>query len=219
MSITIPIKSIDLRQGSAIALNHLTWQDCENILDELGEDRHTRIAYYQNTLEIMSPLSRHERPHRLAGDIVKAILDAQGRDWEDFGSTTFYRRGKAGVEPDTCLYVANAAAVRDCQERIDVDIYPPPDLAIESDVTSKTFLSAYEVIAVPEIWIYRDDSLQIFLLRDGQYIDSEDSLLFLDLAIKILIPQLVKQGLAISASSMLREFRKSLQNKFQEKSL
>ncbi len=212
MPVSVPIKSIDLRQGSAIALHSLTWQDCENILEDLGEDRHTRIAYYQGTLEIMSPLSRHERPHRIAGYIVTAILDAQGRDWEDFGSTTFYRRGRAGVEPDTCFYVANAALVRDCQERIDVDIYPPPDLAIESDVTSKTLLSAYEAIAVPEIWVYRDDNLKIFLWRDGQYVEAETSLLFPSLEIKTLIPQLVQQGMVIGASSMLREFRKSLQN-------
>jgi len=212
MSVTIPVKSIDLRHGSAIALHSLTWQDCENILEELGEDRHTRIAYYQGTLEIMSPLSRHERPHRITGYIVTAILDAQGRDWEDFGSTTFYRRGRAGVEPDTCFYIANAALVRDCQERIDVDIYPPPDLAIESDVTSKTFLSAYEAIAVPELWIYSNDSLKIFLLREGQYVESEDSLLFPDLAIKTLIPQLVSRAIAIGASSMLREFRQSIKD-------
>lgn len=210
MPVSVPIKSIDLRQGSAIALHSLTWQDCENILEDLGEDRHTRIAFYQGTLEIMSPLSRHERPHRTVGYIVTTILDAQGRDWEDFGSTTFYRRGRAGVEPDTCFYIANAALVRDCQERIDVDIYPPPDLAIESDVTSKTFLSAYEAIAVPEIWIYRDDSLKIFLLSDGQYLESENSLLFPDLDIKTLIPQLVSRAIVIGASSMLREFRKSL---------
>ncbi|MFM7603234.1 MAG: Uma2 family endonuclease [Pseudanabaena sp.] len=210
MTVTIPIKSIDLRNGSVIAIHSLSWRDYEDILNELGEDRHTRIAYYQGTLEIISPLSRHERPHRLAGHIVKAILDAQGRDWEDFGSTTFYCRGRAGVEPDTCFYVTNAALVRGCQERIDVDIYPPPDLAIESDVTSKTLLSAYEAIAVPEIWVYRDDSLKIFLWKDGQYVDSESSLLFPELEIKTLIPQLVQQGMAIGASSMLREFRKSL---------
>ncbi|PLS67477.1 MAG: hypothetical protein CV045_13395, partial [Cyanobacteria bacterium M5B4] len=64
MAVSVPIKSIDLRQGSAIALHSLSWRDWENILDDLGEDRHTRIAYYQGTLEIMSPLSRHERPHR-----------------------------------------------------------------------------------------------------------------------------------------------------------
>lgn len=211
MSVMIPIKSINLRQGSTIALHSLTWQDCENILEDLGEDRHTRIAYYQSTLEIMLPLSIHERPHRIISDIVKIILDAQDRDWEDFGSTTFYRRGTAGVEPNTCFYVANAALVRGCQERIDVDIYPPPDLAIESDVTSKTLLSAYEAIAVPELWVYKNDGLMIFLWRDGQYHESESSLLFSSMDIKNMIPVLVQKGMTIGASVMLREFRKSLQ--------
>ncbi|WAS05251.1 Uma2 family endonuclease [Gloeomargaritales cyanobacterium VI4D9] len=207
MTVSIPLKCISLREGSTITLHSQTWQDWENIVEELGEDRHTRIAYYQGTLEIMSPLSRHERPHRIIGDIIKAILDAQGRDWEDFGSTTFYRKDRAGVEPDTCFYVTNASLVRDCMERIDVDIYPPPDLAIESDATSKTFLSAYEAIAVPEIWIYHNNSPKIFLLSNGQYSESESSLLFPDLPVKTLIPQLVKQGMAIGASAMLREFR------------
>ena len=210
MSVTIPIKSIDLRQGSAIAIQSISWHDCENILNELGEDRQTRIAYHNGTLEIMSPLARHERPHRIAGYVVTAILDAQGKDWEDFGSTTFQKQGVAGVEPDTCFYVANSVAVRNCQGRIDVSIYPPPELAIESDVTSKTLLSAYEEIAVPEVWIYRDDVLKIFLLTDGNYLESETSLLFPDLSIKSLIPQLVNRALKIGTSAMLREFRKSL---------
>jgi len=216
MTIAIPLKSIDLREGSMIVLHSLTWQDWENILEELGEDRHTRVAYYEGTLEIMSPLSRHERPHRIIGYIVTAILDAQGRDWEDFGSTTFYRKDRAGVEPDTCFYITNADLVRDCMERIDVDIYPAPDLAIESDVTSKTFLSAYEMIAVPELWIYSKDRLSIFLLNNGKYVESDDSLLLSNLEIKTLIPQLVKQGMTIGASAMLREFRKFLSNRLKE---
>lgn len=210
MSVTIPIKSIDLRQGSAITIHSLSWHDCESIVNELGEDRQTRIAYYQGTLEIMSPMARHERPHRIAGYIVTAILDARSLDWEDFGSTTFYRKGIAGVEPDTCFYVTNSALVRDCQERIDVDIYPPPDLAIESDVTSTTLLAAYEAIAVPEVWIYRDRSLKIFLLAYGHYIESEHSLLFPDLSIKTLIPQLIDRAIAIGTSTLLREFRQNL---------
>ena len=216
MSVTVPIKSIDLRHGSAIAIHALSWHDCEDILDELGEDRHTRIAYYQGTLEIMSPMARHERPHRIAGHIVTTILDAQDRDWEDFGSTTFYRRGSAGVEPDTCFYVANAALVRDCQERIDVDIYPPPDLVIESDVTSVTFLSAYEVIATPEMWLFSENLFQIYLFRCDKYYSSDTSLLFPDLDIKTMIPELVSRAIAIGASSMLREFCKSLSNTFKE---
>jgi len=216
MSISSPLKCIDLREGSTITLHCQTWQDWGNILKELGEDRHTHIAYYQGTLEIMSPLSRHERPHHIIGHIVTAILDAQGRDWEDFGSTTFYRKDRAGVEPDTCFYVTNADLVRDCMERIDVDVYPPPDLAIESDVTSKTFLSAYEAITVPELLIYSNDRLSIFLLNNGKYVESDDSLLLPNLEIRTLIPQLIKQGMSIGASGMLRELRKSLTNRFKE---
>lgn len=180
MSITVPIKSIDLRQGSAIAIHPLSWHECEDILNELGEDRHTRIAYYAGILEIMSPLTRHERLHRIAG------------------------------------YIINAAAVRDCQGRVDVGQYPPPDLAIESDVTSKTLLSAYEAIAVPEIWIYRDRSLKIFLLTNGHYLESKSSLFFPDFSISTLVPKLIDQAIAIGTSVMLREFRQSLLDRAME---
>ncbi|WP_202972080.1 Uma2 family endonuclease [Moorena producens] len=104
MTVTIPIKAIQLTPGSAITIDNLKWQDFETILDELGEKRRVRLTYYQGNLEIMSPLAIHERPHRIIADIVKAILNLQGRDWEDFGSTTFKRPEIAGVEPDTCLY-------------------------------------------------------------------------------------------------------------------
>jgi Uma2 family endonuclease len=97
MSVAVPIQSISLYEGSQVVIHSLTWQDFESILEELGEDRHTRIAYYNGTLEIMSPLSKHGRPHRIAGYIVSAILDAQGRDWEDFGSTTLKKSGSVSL--------------------------------------------------------------------------------------------------------------------------
>ena len=83
----------------------------------------------------------------IIADIVKAILDSQGRDWEDFGSTTFKLSEIAGVEPDTCLYIQNAVQMQGCTQ-IDLEIDPPPDLAIECDVTSKTTLEVYAAIGV-----------------------------------------------------------------------
>ncbi len=50
--------------------------------------------------------------------------------------------------------------------------YPPPDLAIEVDVTSKTQLSAYEALRVPELWRYEQGKLQINVLRDGKCAES-----------------------------------------------
>ncbi|WP_009634080.1 Uma2 family endonuclease [Synechocystis sp. PCC 7509] len=206
MSVTVPIQAIELTPGSHISIHNLSWQDFETILDNLGENRNTRVAYYQGTLDIMSPLAIHERPHRIIADIVKAILDSQGRDWEDFGSTTFKRPVIAGVEPDTCFYIQNASRVKGCTN-MNLSIYPPPDLAIEADVTSITTLNAYIAIAVPEVWIYKDRQLTINILNDNSYIPSSNSLVFPDLPVTQLIPQLVIKAIDEGTSRMLRELK------------
>ncbi len=206
MALAIPLNTIQLTPGSNVSISNLSWQDFESILTDLGDRRNTRIAYYQGTLEIMSPLAIHERPHRIIADIVKALLDVRGQDWEDFGSTTLKRPEVAGVEPDTCLYIQNVERVRGCVD-LNLDNYPPPDLAIESDVTSITVVSAYRAMCVPEIWIYRDRILTINLLADDSYIESDCSSIFPDLPITVLIPQLVQSAISRGTSQMLRELR------------
>ena len=209
MSVTIPIQAIKLSPGSHISIHNLSWQDFETILTNLGEKRNTRVAYYQGILDIMSPLALHERPHRIIASIVTAILDSQGRDWEDFGSTTFKRAEFAGVEPNTCFYILNADRVKGCTN-MNLSIYPPPDLAIEADVTSITTLNAYIAIGVPEVWIYKEQQLTINILNDNSYIPSSNSLVFPDLPIMQLIPQLVFKAIEEGTSKMLRELKVQL---------
>jgi Uma2 family endonuclease len=206
MSVTIPVDAIQLTPGSSVSIPNLFWQDFEEILTDLGERRNIRLTYYRGTLEIVSPLALHERPHRIIADIVKAILEAQERDWEDFGSTTIKRPDIAGVEPDTCLYIQNASQVRGCTE-MNLAIYPPPDLAIESDVTSTAILEAYEALGVPEVWIYHNSKLKIYLLQEGKYVQTTMSPTFPALDIIELIQELVQKGIDEGTSKMLREFR------------
>jgi Uma2 family endonuclease len=61
---------------------------------------------------------------------------------------------------------------------MNLSLYPPPDLAIESDVTSRTTLDAYLALGVPEVWVYHRDILAIYLLKNGQYVESLTSLVF-----------------------------------------
>ena len=211
MSVTIPIQAIELNAGSQIRIYNLTWQDFEQLLLDADEKRNTRMTYYRGTLEIMSPLALHERPHRIIADIVKTILEIQDRDWEDFGSTTFKRPDIAGVEPDTCFYIQNADLVRDCTS-MDLSIYPPPDLAIESDVTSKTALNAYESLLVPEIWIYSNQKLAIHILQGDRYVQTNTSLVFPNLAIAEIVPSLVQQAIKQGTSKMLRQLRSYLKS-------
>ena len=106
MTTTTPIKTIALSPGSHLLIPNVTWEQYEDLLEELGEERRVpRINYCNGTLELMSPLPAHERPHRIISDVIKLLLDAQGREWEDFGSTTFKKLKQAGLEPDTCFYI------------------------------------------------------------------------------------------------------------------
>jgi Uma2 family endonuclease len=208
--VTFPIRTLNLSPGSHVLIENISWEEYEALLEELGRDRHIpRINYCHGTLELMSPLPAHERPHRIIADIVKVLLDAQNKSWEDFGSTTFKKPKRAGLEPDTCFYIENAVRVRS-HLRLDMAVDPPPDLAIESDVTSKTTMEAYEVIGVPEVWLYENGKLKIYLLQADGYIETVNSLIFPDINLVEMIPILVQQAFQKGTSQMLRELRRLL---------
>lgn len=208
--VKFPIGNLNLSPGSHVLIEGVAWEEYEALLEELGGDRHIpRLNYYQGRLELMSPLPAHERPHRIIAYIVTTILDAQNRGWEDFGSTTFKKPKQAGLEPDTCFYIENAGRVRS-HLRMDMAVDPPPDLAIESDVTSKTTMDAYQAIGVPEVWIYEGDRLKIDLWQEGGYVETTNSLIFSGLNVVEIIPKLVQQAFQKGTSQMLRELRLSL---------
>ncbi|MEM9980232.1 MAG: hypothetical protein AAF808_21615 [Cyanobacteria bacterium P01_D01_bin.2] len=86
---------------------------------------------------------------------------------------------------------------------------PPPDLAIESDYTSKTKLDAYLALKVPELWIY-DPGLKIYVFEDEQYHEVETSPTFPGLSIKVMVDQVIAQALQVGSSQALRTFEKML---------
>ncbi|BAZ54217.1 hypothetical protein NIES4103_69020 (plasmid) [Nostoc sp. NIES-4103] len=206
--VTLQFRQIRVPLGQRIILEDVSWQLFEAILNELGEHRRSRVAYSQGTLEIMAPLPEHERSKVIIGDLVKALLDELDLNWESLGSTTFKRKDKnAGIEPDDCFYIQNYKLMIG-KDKIDLNVDPPPDLAIEIDVTSKTEISAYEALKVTEIWRYENKNLEISLLQGEQYINSQTSPIFPNFAIIEIIPQFVEMARTTGMSSALKEFRK-----------
>lgn len=174
----IELKQLIIPPGNVLQLKDISWQIFEQILEELGESRAARVSYSKGSLEIMSPLPEHEDDKGIIGDFVKAILEEIDIEFRDLGSTTFKNQIMAeGLEPDTCFYIQNEAAIRG-KKKIDLTIDPPPDLAIEIDITSRTAFTNYENLGVPELWRYNGQRLQIYLLQDGKYIESENSRIF-----------------------------------------
>ena len=203
-----PVSQIKLDPGSVITITNVTWQEFEKILQELGEHRASRVAYSKENLQIMLPLPEHELPRDLISDIVKILLKATGRRYQPFGSTTFKRQGAAGVEPDACFYIQNYQRMIS-RRRLQADD-PPPDLAIETDVTSKTTLDAYEIIGVPELWIYDSGRFTIYLLRDGKYVESDTSPTFPGIAIAQIIPTIVERAWQVGSFQALEEFEATI---------
>ena len=214
--VTLQLRQLDIPPGHRVLFHDVSWQEFEAILEELGEHRAARLAYSKGTLEIRMPLPKHEKAKVMIGDMVKILLEELEIDCETFGSSTFKRQEMLqGVEPDDCFYIQNHAVMIG-KERIDLTVDPPPDLAIEVDVTSKTQLSAYEALGVPELWRYENGKLQINLLRDGKYVNSEVSPNFPKLPVVETISQLVEQSKTIGRSPALKAFRNWVREQIQK---
>ncbi|MBN3885560.1 MAG: Uma2 family endonuclease [Nostoc sp.] len=195
-------------RADRVMLYDISWQQFENLLKDLGEHRSARLAYDRTTLEIMTPLPEHEHYKEVIGDLVKEIADVLDLDYESYGSTTWKRESRmAGVESDNCFYFQNETAIRG---RLDLDLKqdPPPDLALEIDITSKSLnrFPIYARLGVPELWCYDSGELKIYLLQNGEYVESENSLVFPTLAIRYL-PKLIEQNRANGRRAIRRAVR------------
>ena len=203
----LELQQIIVNPGQQMLLKDISWQKLENILEEMGERRAARISYSDGWLEIMVPLPEHEKDKEIFGELVRILLDKLEIDFEPFGSTTLKNeRMRQAVEPDTSFYIQNQAAVIG-KNRIDLNIDPPPDLAIEIDITSRTRFDNYEILGVPELWRYQQQGLEIFLLREGKYVKSQSSPNFPNIPIIELVNEYVRQCLTIGRSQAMRNFR------------
>ena len=205
--VTLQLRQLVVHPGQRIQLQEVNWNDFVAILDELGDKRACRIAYSDGILEIRMPLPKHEKAKVLIGDMVKILLEELDLDNECFGSSTFKRQDMAkGIEPDDCFYIENSAQMIS-KDRIDLTVAPPPDLAIEVDVTSKTGLDAYQSLGVPELWRLEDGQLRISLLQNGQYQDANFSPHFPNFPIIDGISQFLAHSQTEGRSQTLKAFR------------
>src|SRR5437667_1445017 len=101
--------SIPLAEQQHIVLWDVSWGFYERLLEEIG-DRPIRVTFDEGSIEIMSPLPKHEWAKRAIGSLVEEMTIEVGLPLTRFGSTTFRREDKQkGLEPDECYYIANAS--------------------------------------------------------------------------------------------------------------
>ena len=204
----LELKRWEIPPGHQALIKNVSWSELEQILEELGETRSSRISYSNGNLEIMTPLPEHEYSKVLISDFVRIILEELEQEYWNLGATTFKSEKMAqAVEADECFYIQNEAIVRG-KKRIDLNRMPPPDLVIEIDITNRTRFNNYQLLGVPELWRYDGTNLEINRLQSGTYILSDESLQFPQLAIKEAIPQYLEASRSEGKLTILKQFRR-----------
>jgi len=203
----LELSRLSVPPGQRVLLHEVNWQEFELILKELGDHRSARIAYDNGILEIMTPLSEHEDDKEIIGDLIKALLEELDVEFRSLGSTTYKNQAMLkGIEPDQCFYIRNESAIRG-KKRLDLTVDPPPDLALEIDITSRTHPSIYQALGVPELWRFDRGKLQINVLRQGKYVEVENSPTFPGMPLTEAIIRYLEQSRTAGRNTTMKAFR------------
>lgn len=191
-----------------LVLEGVSWATYGRLVTELKRGG-TRLAYDQGCLEIMSPSFLHEIRKRQIGRMIEILAEELDREIVSGGSTTFRREdARRGLEPDECYWLANALAIAQRTE-VDLATDPPPDLAIEVDLTSNALNKGpiYASLRIPEVWRY--DGRELVVLRldpNGVYVVAEQTACFPQIPLADLF-RFFERRQVVGERQWTREFR------------
>ncbi|MGK7907569.1 MAG: Uma2 family endonuclease [Synechococcus sp.] len=199
---------LQLPEGAIVRLPG-SWAEYQQLLQQRGDRSIPRIKYRMGEILLMVPLPEHGRKVHLLANMAISLLDRLELEYEAFTPITMNLPERSGIEPDYCLYVEHwqAVAGKDC---IDWEHDPPPDLAIEVDVTSFTDIDDYLPYQVPEVWLLKGDQLGVYRLEDDQYIAVNSSRYFTAGNLEALVSETLNLAYQSNTSRALRQFREQL---------
>lgn len=201
-----------IQSPDRVILKSIRWKTYQALIQDFEPDPAIRLTYDHGTLEIRMPLDPHETYKKRIGRLIEAATEELNLEIRSLGSRTCQREDLArGLEPDQCYYIQNEVRVRGV-EQIDLNHLPPPDLAVEIDITSSSLdrLAIYAALQVPEIWRYDGKTLTIYGYQEGDYqvfpcslampqLDASNLTRFLDL------------NTSLGENSLIRQFRQWIQ--------
>lgn len=188
-------------------LSDVSWETYDALCNDPGI--RTRMTYDRGMLEFMSPSQRHENLKTLLGRMVEVMTEELNIPVKSCGSTT-YRRAilDKGLEPDECYYVQHELDMRG-KDELDLDVDPPPDVAIEVEVTKSALdrMGIYAALGVPEVWRFDGKTLRLFVLNEtSEYEETGRSPTFPQLPPDELVRFLARRTQQ-DETSLIRSFR------------
>ena len=190
-------------------ITHTDWEGYNRFLEAVG-NRRIRVTYDGTMVELMTPSNRHEHLKLVLRNFLVCYLEERDLEFHSGGSTTFKRALKGqGLEPDDCYWIA---AWRQVMGGWDSESGPPPDLAIEVEVSRSVLdrLSIYAALAIPELWrVSEAGVVSIWRLGPDGYMPSPTSSSLPDIPLELINEHLAKVG-EVSELRLLRSFRQAL---------
>jgi Uma2 family endonuclease len=160
-----------------VLYSDISWDRYLALDKRLGDDRPgPRLYYLDGELEIMSTSTRHEIIKKWIGDLVAVYFEIAGTEIVPHGQATMRERLKsAGLEPDESWCIG--------EEKHYADLVL--EIALSSGGIPK--LQIYKRFAIPEVWFWRRNRIEIFALNSsGEYESVPRSKLLADLDIGLL---------------------------------
>ncbi|MFP4253454.1 MAG: Uma2 family endonuclease [Halothece sp.] len=197
-----------------LILQGIRWETYQALLQDLSKTSRKRLTYDREILEIMTPLPEHEINKRFLGRIVETATEVLGLEIYSWGSVTLMRKDlQRGIEPDECYYISREATMRG-KLTLDLNHDPPPDLAIEVDITNSSLnrLDIYAKLGITEVWRFDGQNLLIYILQNEVYQQQEKSKV-LSVLSRSEILQFLNQRQEMGENALLKKFRQWLENK------
>ena len=195
-----------LPEGSKIQLTDVSWEDYEQLLEDVSEVRHFKIYYNEGRLEAMVISYEHEGIKSCFPHLIAILAEEMGLPLRGAASTTLKQsKRKKGGDPDDSYYLENAHKIRGLK-RINLAVDPPPDLLIEVDITSSSVnkFAIYAALGVPEFWRYEGDEMHFYRLEGEDYVELGHSVHF-----PFVTPSVITQFLRLGDSEDIPPMNKA----------
>jgi Uma2 family endonuclease len=168
-------------EAERTVLRGISWKTYLTLRDN-PKNYHVRMSYIDGELILRWPRFIHDKYGRRLALVVDLVTMALLIPVQGTVTTTLRRKGPGtskgtGKEPDYGFYFgANDLRMRN-KDDINLDVDPPPDLAIEVDHTkdSTRALKLYARLGVPEVWRYKPKTKALWFGRlSSDHYDSLD---------------------------------------------
>jgi Uma2 family endonuclease len=192
-----------------ILFRDVDWRDYGYFLRMFADRPGVRLTYDRGRLEIMPVSFEHEGFAEFIGYLILTLAQVLKLDFEPGGTTTLrLRRKLRGLEPDKCYWIKDVPRVRG-KARISLPKDPPPDLAVEIDITSSSLdrMAIYATLKIPEIWRFDGRTLSFHVLNSGGVYQTVPSSRLFPFVKPADLLRILRRRKAVGSVEALEEFR------------